>query len=121
MIRFFVGPLKSECYQSNMQYKDPVRTSQETHCLRYEAQPVKLFRGTVAVYCENHTEHINALCGDRTQNSCSVKAAGTHSYQRVWLVLVQEEIATRRETLRIAPNEAIRMFRTGCTTISTLF
>jgi hypothetical protein len=26
-----------------------------------------LFRETVAVYCENHTEHINTLCGQKTQ------------------------------------------------------
>jgi hypothetical protein len=24
-----------------------------------------LFRETVAVYCENHTEHINTLCGQK--------------------------------------------------------
>jgi hypothetical protein len=26
-----------------------------------------LFRETVAVYCENHTEHTNTLCGQKTQ------------------------------------------------------
>jgi hypothetical protein len=26
-----------------------------------------LFRGTVAVYCENHTEHTNTLCGLNAQ------------------------------------------------------
>jgi hypothetical protein len=26
-----------------------------------------LFRVTVAVYCENHTEHINALCGQNAE------------------------------------------------------
>jgi hypothetical protein len=26
-----------------------------------------LFRETVAVYCENHTEHINTLCGRNVQ------------------------------------------------------
>jgi hypothetical protein len=24
-----------------------------------------LFRGIIAVYCENHTEHINTLCGQK--------------------------------------------------------
>jgi hypothetical protein len=28
-----------------------------------------LFRETVAVYCENHTEHINTLCGQNTEFS----------------------------------------------------
>jgi hypothetical protein len=27
-----------------------------------------LFRETVAVYCENHTEHTNTLCGQNTQS-----------------------------------------------------
>jgi translation initiation factor IF-1 len=27
-----------------------------------------LFRETVAVYCENHTEHTNTLCGQKTQS-----------------------------------------------------
>jgi hypothetical protein len=28
---------------------------------------VLLFRETVAVYCENHTEHINTLCGQNAE------------------------------------------------------
>jgi hypothetical protein len=35
-----------------------------------------LFGETVAVYCENHTEHTNTFCG---QNAEYVKAAGTYS------------------------------------------
>jgi hypothetical protein len=27
-----------------------------------------LFRETVAVYCENHTEHTNTLCGQNAEN-----------------------------------------------------
>jgi predicted Zn-dependent protease with MMP-like domain len=27
-----------------------------------------LFRKTVTVYCENHTEHTNTLCGQKTQS-----------------------------------------------------
>jgi hypothetical protein len=30
---------------------------------RYGAQLVMQFRETVAVYCENHTEHTDTLCG----------------------------------------------------------
>jgi hypothetical protein len=33
-----------------------------------------LFREIIAVYCENHTEHVNTLCGQ------NVKANGVCSY-----------------------------------------
>jgi hypothetical protein len=46
-----------------MTFKSSVRSSQEILRLRYKAQPVNAVRETVAVYCENHTEHTNALCG----------------------------------------------------------
>jgi hypothetical protein len=26
-----------------------------------------LFRETIAVYCENHTEHVNTLCGQNAE------------------------------------------------------
>jgi hypothetical protein len=37
-----------------------------------------LFRETVAVYFENHTEHIDALCGQKEEFRY-VKAGGTYS------------------------------------------
>jgi hypothetical protein len=37
-----------------------------------------LFGKTVAVYCENHTEHTNTLCGHNAEFWC-VKAGGTYS------------------------------------------
>jgi hypothetical protein len=46
-------------------YTNPVRTSQETHYVSAtKPNRLKLFRETVAVYCENHMEHINTLCGN---------------------------------------------------------
>jgi hypothetical protein len=49
--------------QSSVIYKNPVRTSQETHYLSAtKPNRIMLFRETVAVYCENHTEHTNTLC-----------------------------------------------------------
>jgi hypothetical protein len=36
------------------------------------------FGETVAVYCENHTEHTNALCGQNSEFYC-VKAGGTYT------------------------------------------
>jgi hypothetical protein len=37
-----------------------------------------LFGETVAVYCENHTEHINTLCGQKSE-FWYVKVGGTYS------------------------------------------
>jgi hypothetical protein len=37
-----------------------------------------LFRETVAVYCENHTEHTNALCGQNVEFQYA-KSCGTYS------------------------------------------
>jgi hypothetical protein len=45
-------------------YTDSVRTSQETHYVSAtKPNRLILFRETVAVYCENHTEHTNTLRG----------------------------------------------------------
>jgi hypothetical protein len=44
-------------------YKNSVRTSQETHYVSTtKPNRLMLFRETVAVYCENHTEHKYVLC-----------------------------------------------------------
>jgi hypothetical protein len=41
---------------------NPVRTSQETHYVTAtKTNRLMLFRETVTVYCENHTEHTNTL------------------------------------------------------------
>jgi hypothetical protein len=41
-------------------YKNSVRTSQETHYVSAtKPNRLMLFRERVAVYCENHTEHIS--------------------------------------------------------------
>jgi hypothetical protein len=37
-----------------------------------------LFGETVTVYCDNHTEHINILCGQNAEFSC-VKVGGTYN------------------------------------------
>jgi hypothetical protein len=37
-----------------------------------------LLRERVAVYCENHTEHTDTLCGQNAEFYC-VKAGGTYS------------------------------------------
>jgi hypothetical protein len=49
-------------------YKSPARTSQETHhAFIREPNRVMLFEETVAVYCENHMEHTNTLCGQNAE------------------------------------------------------
>jgi neutral trehalase len=54
--------------QSSVIYKNSVRTSQETHYVSAtEPNRLMLFRETVAVYCENHTEHMNTLCGQNAE------------------------------------------------------
>jgi hypothetical protein len=55
----FFNPLKTEFI-----YKNSVRTSQETHYVSATMpNRLMLFREIVTVYCENHTEHRNTLCG----------------------------------------------------------
>jgi hypothetical protein len=49
-------------------YKNSVRTSQETNYVSTtKTNRLMLFGETVAVYCENHTEHINTLCGQNAE------------------------------------------------------
>jgi hypothetical protein len=60
-------------------YTNPVRTSQEIHYISStKPNRLMLFRETVVVYCENHTEHTNALCGQNAEFKC-VKVGGTYS------------------------------------------
>jgi hypothetical protein len=60
-------------------YKNSVRTSQETHHVSAtEPNRLMLLGEIIAVYCENHMEHINTLWAE-----CSffnVKAGGVYSY-----------------------------------------
>jgi hypothetical protein len=64
-------------------YKNSVRTSQETHYVSAtETNWLMLFGETVAVYCENHTEHINTPC-EQNAESVNVNAGGTHIFHRV--------------------------------------
>jgi hypothetical protein len=47
---------------------NPVRTSQETHYVSaIKLSRLMLFGETVAVYCENHTEHTDTLCGQNAE------------------------------------------------------
>jgi hypothetical protein len=41
-----------------------------------------LFREIIAVYCENHMEHINTHCGQNAEFT-NVKAGGTYGYRRI--------------------------------------
>jgi hypothetical protein len=49
--------------------ENSVRTSQETHYVSAtKPNRLMLLKETVAVYCENHTEHTNTLCEQKTQS-----------------------------------------------------
>jgi hypothetical protein len=56
-----------------------------------------LFRETVAVYCENHTEHTNTLCGQNTVYINSVRTSQETHYVSVTksnrLMLFRETVA----------------------------
>jgi hypothetical protein len=63
-------------------YKNPVRTSQETHYVSTtKPNRLMLFRETVAVYCENHTEHINSMGG---QNAQFLYMIASGKYSNLW-------------------------------------
>jgi hypothetical protein len=62
-------------------YRNSVRTAQETHYVSAtETIRLMLFGETVAVYCDNHTEHINTLCGQNV-GTFNVTAGGTYSHR----------------------------------------
>jgi hypothetical protein len=45
-----------------------VHSLQETHFISYvKASEFVFFRGSVAVYCEAHTEHTDTLCGQNVE------------------------------------------------------
>jgi translation initiation factor IF-1 len=49
-------------------YKNSFRTSQDSHYVSAtKPNQLMLFREAVAVYCENHTEHPNTLCGQNAE------------------------------------------------------
>jgi hypothetical protein len=59
--------------------KDSIRTSQETYyASTKKTNRLMLFGETVNVYCENHTEHINTLCGQNVE-FWYVNAGGIYS------------------------------------------
>jgi hypothetical protein len=55
-------------------YSNSVRTSQETHYVTAtKPNRLMLFGETVAVYCENYTEHKNILCGQNAGSFSMIK------------------------------------------------
>jgi hypothetical protein len=51
--------------------KNSARTSQETYYVSATKPSwLMLFGRTVAVYCENHTEHTDTLCGQNAEFWC---------------------------------------------------
>jgi hypothetical protein len=57
-----------------------VRASQETHYVSAtKPNRLILFREIIAVYCENHMEHMNALCGQNVGFFYMSEADGNYS------------------------------------------
>jgi hypothetical protein len=56
----FINPSRTEFLQSNI-YIYNSYLSGNTLCLRYRDNRFMLFGETVAVYCENHTEHTDKV------------------------------------------------------------
>jgi hypothetical protein len=74
-----VNPLKSELFPNSTVYKNSVLTSQETHYVTaIKTNRLTLFRETVAVCCESHTEHTNTLCRHNAEFSC-VRTVGIYT------------------------------------------
>jgi hypothetical protein len=74
------NPLKTEFF--TILYKDSVRTSQETHHFTAtKPNRLMLLGETFVTYCENHTEHTNALCG---QNVAFWYVKGSGTYCNRW-------------------------------------
>jgi hypothetical protein len=44
-------------------FKESYPTVQTTACLHWKDQAVMLYKETMAINCERHTEHINIMCG----------------------------------------------------------
>jgi hypothetical protein len=62
-------------------YKNPFRTSQETHYVTAtKPNRLMLFKETVAVYCENHTEHTDTLCRQKAVYINSVRTSQETHY-----------------------------------------
>jgi hypothetical protein len=81
------NPLKTEFLL--LIYINSVRTSQETHNVTTtETNRLMLFGDTVAVYCDNHREHTDTLCG-KNENFLYVKVGGTYCnmYAMEWPLL----------------------------------
>jgi hypothetical protein len=73
-----LNPLKTEFLLNNI-YINQVRTSQKTHYVSTtKPNRLMLFGETVAVYCENHTEHTDTLCGQNAE-FWYVKVGGTYT------------------------------------------
>jgi hypothetical protein len=67
-----LNPLKTEFLVTNISESSPYLTG-NTLRHRYRAELVN------AVYCENHTQHINTLCGQNAE-FWYVKAGGAYNY-----------------------------------------
>jgi hypothetical protein len=72
--------LCSDSYSTNAR-ENSVRTSQETRYVSAtKPNRLMLFRERIAVYCENHMEHTNTLCGRNAVYINSVRTSQETHY-----------------------------------------
>jgi hypothetical protein len=74
-------------------YKNSVPTSQETHYVSTtKPNRLMLFGETVAVYCENHTEHTDTPCGQNVEKFWRIELRWTRIYNvfilSIWLYVI---------------------------------
>jgi translation initiation factor IF-1 len=102
----------------------------KTHWTPLQRQKFKLFWEITAVYCENHTEHTNTLCGQNAEFCNIYKSSsyltGTHYVSATEpnrLMLFRETVAvycenhTEHTNTLCGHNAEYRRFKTGGTYI----
>jgi hypothetical protein len=74
-----------------MTYINSVRTSQETHYFSAtEPNRLMLFGETVAIYCDNHTEHTDIVCtSQETHYVSATEPNRLMLFEGKWLFIVR--------------------------------
>jgi hypothetical protein len=60
-------PLKHELLLNDIEKSSSYLTGNKHYVSATKPNRLMLFRETVAVYCENHTEHTDTLCGQNAE------------------------------------------------------
>jgi hypothetical protein len=89
------------CGLRKYSYPNSVRTSQETHYVSAtKPNQLMLFKETVAVYFENHTEHTDTLYFQNTE-FCCVRSGGIYRNHWALLILCEGGVKYLHRSLRV--------------------